>query len=166
MNFMKTKLPKRKPNRLENFDYGAGHAYFVTICTKNRQNLFWKSVGACIARPQDVPLTSWGKIVDDAISNIPLIYPQVSVDHYVIMPNHIHLLINIYCEDENGRAMLAPTLSRVVQQMKGAVTKATGMPIWQKLFYDHVIRNKQDYEEISKYIYENPINWETDELYN
>ena len=73
MNFMKTKLPKRKPNRLEKFDYGAGHAYFVTICTKNRQNLFWKSVGASIARPQDVPLTSWGKIVDDAISNIPLI---------------------------------------------------------------------------------------------
>ena len=158
-------IKKRKANRLKEFDYGAGHAYFVTICTKNRQKLFWESVGASIARPQDAPLTAWGKIVDEAISNISLIYPQVSVDCYVIMPNHIHLLINIYCEDENGRAMLAPTLSRVVQQMKGTVTKAIGTPIWQKLFYDHVIRNKQDYEEISRYIYENPLNWETDELY-
>ena len=112
-----------------------------------------------------MPLTKYGKIADDAINNISKIYPQITVDYYVIMPNHIHLLFQIYNDDENGRPMVAPTVSRVVKQFKGYVTKMVGEPIWQKLFYDHVIRNREDYDEVSKYIYENPIGWETDEFY-
>ena len=80
----------------------------------------------------------------------------MSVDRYVIMPDHIHLLITIHT-DERGRPMVAPTVSRVVQQMKGYVTKHIGSSIWQKSFYDHVIRNKEDYETHIKYIYENPF---------
>ena len=60
--------------------------------------------------------------------------------------------------------MVAPTMSRVVQQMKGAVTKRIGVSIWQKLFFDHVIRNRQDYEEHMKYICENPMRWQFDKL--
>ncbi len=159
-------LPKRKPNRLENFDYSSSGAYFITICTKNREHYFWNTVGASIARLEKTPLSSYGIIVDDAIKAIPQIYSQVTVDYYTIMPNHIHLLIQLYNQDEDGRPVVAPTISRIVAQMKGYVTKRIGKPIWQKLFYDHIIRNKKDYEEISKYIYENPINWETDEFYN
>ena len=61
--------------------------------------------------------------------------------------------------------MVAPTVSRIVNQMKGYATKRIGAPIWQKLYHDHVIRNREDYEEASRYIYENPINLETDEFY-
>ena len=65
-------------------------------------------VGASIARPQDVRLSEYGKIVDSAIRNIPVYYPAITVDSYTVMPNHIHLLLQINT-DENGRAMLAPT---------------------------------------------------------
>ena len=101
-------------------------------------------------------LSEYGKIADQAISNIPMIYPLVSLEQYVIMPDHIHLLLRIG-SNEGGRAMRAPTMSRIVQQMKGYVTKQIGHSIWQKLYFDHVIRNRQDYEEHIKYIYENPL---------
>ena len=152
----KTKLQKRKNNRLENYDYSSCGAYFVTICTSVRQNYFWDRVGATIGRPQDVILSPYGKIVEEAINNISNVYPAISVEQYVIMPDHLHMLL-VICADEYGRPMVAPTLSRVVKQMKGYVTKQIGESIWQKLFFDHVIRNKQDYEEHMKYIYENPM---------
>ena len=137
----------------------------MTLCTAERHNYFWKNVGATIGRPQDVELSSYGKIVDDAINNISNIYPAVSVEEYVIMPDHVHLII-FFRADENGRPMVAPTLSRVVSQLKGYVTKCAGRPIWQKLFFDHIIRNGLDYDEHVKYILENPINWKCDELYS
>ena len=74
------------------------------------------------------------------------------------MPDHIHLLLFVH-SDENGRPMVAPTMSRVVQQLKGYVTKRIGVSIWQKLFFDHIIRNKEDYLEHAKYIYDNPKKW-------
>ena len=61
--------------------------------------------------------------------------------------------------------MVAPTMSRVVQQLKGYITKRIGRSIWQKRFVDHVIRSGKDYEEHIKYIYENPIHWQYDHLY-
>ena len=162
---MEAELPKRKPIRLKEFDYSAGYAYFITICTKDRRNYFWNDVGATIGRPQDVPRTDYGKIADSAINNISEIYPAVFIETYVIMPNHIHLIIRIDGEDENGRPMVAPTVDRIIKQFKGYVSKTVNEQIWQKRFYDHVIRGREDYEEISRYICENPENWEKDELY-
>ena len=156
-------LPKRKHPRLDNYDYSSTGAYFITICTSERRNYFWGNVGATIGRPQDVILSHYGNIVDEAINNIPSIYPAVDVDRYVIMPDHIHLLLIIRA-DEYGRPMVAPTMSRVVQQLKGYITKRIGSSIWQKLFVDHVIRNRQDYEEHVKYIYENPMKWSLQHL--
>lgn len=155
---------QRKPTRLKDYDYSTLGAYFVTVCTKNRVNYFWHNVGASIARPQDIPLNENGKIVDKAINNIPKIYNNITVDRYVVMPNHIHLLLQIH-SDENGRPMVAPTIKRVIQQMKGYVTKQIGKPIWQKLFNDHIIRGEQDYREIWEYIENNPIKWVDDEFY-
>ena len=137
-------LPKRKRNRLENYDYSSCGAYFITVCTLERQNYFWENVGAIIDRPQD--------------------YPALSLESYVIMPNHIHLLVRV-CADEYGRPLVAPTMSRVVKQLKGIVSKQAGISIWQKSFHDHIIRNREDYEEHLRYIYENPIRWCYDELY-
>ena len=155
---MDKELPSRKRNRLKHYDYSSCGAYFITICTPDRRNYFWNGVGATIGRPQDVDLSQYGKLVDEAINNIPSIYPALKLDHYVIMPDHIHLLLIIRA-DEYGRPMVAPTISRVVQQLKGYITKRIGHSIWQKLFFDHVIRNRQDYEEHVKYICDNPVKW-------
>lgn len=161
-------LPKRKKNRLEHYDYSSAGAYFITICTLERQNYFWKSipvnVGATIGRPLDVELTRCGKIAYEAIHSIPLVYPVLSVDSYVIMPNHIHILLRVRT-DECGRPVVAPTMSRVVNQLKGFISKKAEKTIWQKSFYDHIIRNRKDYEEHLKYIDENPTRWYYDELY-
>ena len=80
------------------------------------------------------------------------------------MPNHLHIVV-VILPDENGRTRCAPTVSRMVKMFKETVTKQLGENIWQKLFYDHIIRDKHDYEEISKYIHENPLKWQFDELY-
>ena len=157
-------LPKRKRNRLENYDYSSCGAYFITVCTVDRRNYFWKNVGAIIDRPQDVELSTYGKIVDQTIQNISSTYPSLSLESYVIMPNHIHLLVRV-CADEYGRPLVAPTMSRVVKQLKGIVSKQTGVSIWQKSFYDHIIRNREDYEEHLRYIYENPLRWQHDGLF-
>ena len=149
-------LPKRKKNRLEHYDYSSCGVYFLTICTSKRENYFWDNVGATIGRPQDIILSERGKIVEESIQCISVIYPSLALESYVIMPDHIHLLLRIR-SDENGRPMVAPTMSRIVQQMKGYITKRIGSSIFQKLFFDHVIRNQQDYEEHLKYIYENPL---------
>ncbi len=179
------KQPKRKRIRLKNFEYNNVGAYFVTICTEGRKCILSEVkheecidgqenhtsangcaiVGARIARPNDPILTEIGTIVDHAIQNIPDIYPAVSIEEYVIMPNHIHMLLRI-CADKYGRPMAAPTISRIVNQLKGYVSKQVGHPMWQKLYYDHIIRNKKDFERHVKYIYENPLNWFYDELYS
>ena len=151
------KSPERKPVRLNKFDYSQNGAYFITLCTKERKKLFWDNVGASIARPQEIELSRYGEIVERAIINIPKIYPAVSLDNYVIMPDHIHLLLRID-DNQNGRPMVAPTVSTIIQQTKGYITKQIGFSVWQKLFHDHIIRNKNDYMEIWEYIENNPVN--------
>ena len=157
-------LPKRKGNRLQDYDYSSPGAYFITICTKDRKNLLWRDVGASIARPEDVALSDAGKIVDKAIKNIPVRYPAISVERYVIMPNHVHLLLQIHT-NEDADLLRVPSISIVIQQMKGYVTKELGDSVWQKLFHDHVIRNERDYQMIWRYIEGNPMKWTEDCFY-
>ena len=114
-----------------------------------------------VARPEDVRLSKYGRIVVEAIEKISTIYPVITVDK---MPNHIHLLLQID-SDSSGRAMLAPTISIVIQQMKGYATKKIGRSIWQKLFHDHVIRDEKGYLKIWNYIEGNPSKWEEDCFY-
>ena len=80
------------------------------------------------------------------------------------MPNHLHLLLRIM-SDDSGRPMVAPTISTVVQQMKGVVTKQIGKNIWRRSFHDHIIRNEKDYLKIWEYIDSNPIKWLDDCFY-
>ena len=172
-------LPKRKKNRWENYDYSSCGAYFITVCTLEKRNYLGKVVGAISDRQQEanylgnalgeydtpqIEMSEYGKFVEQAILQIPMIYPALSVDCYAIMPNHIHLLLIVHC-DECGRSLIAPTVSRVIRHMKSHVSKQIGVSIWQKSFHDHVIRNRQDYEEHVKYIFENPMRWYYDELY-
>ncbi len=157
-------LPKRKINRIPSYDYSQPNAYFITVCTMGRRKILWNNVGALIERPQDVPYSHYGSVVQQAVMDIPKHYPMVSVDNYVVMPNHVHILLQIHA-DADGRSMIAPTVATVVRQMKSAVTKKVGCAIWQKGFYDHVIRGEEDYQGVWNYIDGNPSKWREDELY-
>ena len=149
--------PRKKPNRLPDYDYSQNGAYFITICTKDRQHLLSRiAVGTSIARPPAVQLTRIGQLTETAILAIPDRYPGVFVDHYVIMPNHVHLILRL--DAGNGRPMVVPTVGRILQQMKGWVTKQANQPVWQSRYYDHVIRDDYDYRVKYQYIDENPAN--------
>ena len=149
----------RTSHRLRGYDYSQGGTYFITICTKQKKPLFWNNVGATCGRPEnEYQLSDCGIIVENEIALLSSVYESVRVDKYIVMPDHIHMLVSIV-PDEFGRPQVAPTISRVVQQFKGSITKQVGRPIWQKSFYDHAIRNQQDYDEIWQYIENNPIKY-------
>lgn len=159
----KMSLPIRKDIRLKDHDYSQNGTYFITVCVKDRHNLLWKSnVGATFGRPHKLtPLSDIGKIIDSEIDKIRSVYDNVLIDKYVIMPNHIHMII-LLKGDETGRPKVAPTISRIMQQFKGSITKQVGFSIWQKLFYDHIICNEEEYRKIWKYIDANPLKWQDD----
>lgn len=156
--------PKRRTNRLADWDYSSAGCYFVTVCTKDRESLFW-DVGAAISRPEAPPLSPLGKAVEQAIRELPLHYPYASVEHFVVMPNHVHLLLTVSVAD--GRILSAPTksLSTMIGQMKRAVSKAAGKPIWQKSYHDHIVRSERDFLTLWNYITGNPSRWSEDIYY-
>jgi len=163
-------LPTRKVIRIEDYDYSTPGAYFITVCTANRAKIFWSDCRGELRSPADnvqtgdqrsplrIELSDIGMIVDHEIKKLNSIFDAVRVDKYCIMPDHIHFIISINA-DENGRSQIAPTISRVIKQFKGSITKQIGRPIWQKSFYDHGIRNQQDYDEIWQYIENNPLKY-------
>lgn len=158
------KLPNRKNIRLKDFNYSQTGYYFITICTKDKKNIFW-NVGASFACPhQQHHLSNIGKTIDTEINKINNIYETyVEINNYVIMPNHIHMIIIIY--NKGGENSQAPKISRIIQQFKGSISKQAGFPLWQKSFYDHIIRNQTEYEKINEYIETNPLKWEEDKYY-
>ena len=165
---MSSQLPKRKPTRLKDFDYSTNGAYFITICTEKRVNILSQIVGEGLPLPQ---LSDFGSVADRWINKIPEKYNEVTLDNYVIMPNHIHLLLSVSGKD--GRGDPSPTMQEVVGWLKYQITKEinsirsqTGTKIFQRSFFDHIIRNDTDYTEIYNYICENPLRWNVDKLYN
>ena len=147
-------LPKRKRIRLEGFDYASSGGYFVTMCLAGRRPLLWEDGQGRGANPEAPPeLSRIGKIVEQEIRRWNGLFKQVRIDPYQIMADHVHLVIFI----EAGGEEPPPTLSRMVQQFKGTVTKRVGFSIWQKSFYDHVIRNDESYLGVWRYIDENPL---------
>jgi len=155
-------LLQRKRNRLLGYDYSQNGAYFITICIKDKHEILGKIVGANFVRPHDssslVP-SDIGLLVIKETENLATIYPHVTLDCYVVMPNHVHMIIVI---DNDGRTEFAPTVSRVIKQWKGAITKKIGFSPWQKSFHDHIIHNVDDYSRIFEYIRNNPERWEQD----
>lgn len=150
--------PERKHIRIQGHDYSEPGAYFVTICTAKREALFWNEGGGETCSPAAVSLSDTGIIVNREIGKLNTVYDAVGVEKYCIMPDHIHLVIRID-NDGRGRTQFAPTISRVIKQFKASITKQIGRPIWQKSFYEHCIRNRQDYDEIWRYIENNPLKY-------
>ena len=156
-------LIQRKRLRLKGFDYSSSGCYFVTISTYNRKNLFWN-----YDKINDV-----GRLVESEIQQIDFRYDDVRVDNFVVMPNHVHLLITIGCDalvgddkllDEVLGRNVHPELQIIVGALKSGITRkihenTPGIKVWHKSFFDHIVTNKKEYKEIWDYIDANPIRW-------
>ena len=143
-------LPQRKQARLKAFDYSSNGYYFITICTKDKKCI----LSEIEPRPDGSvshQLTQYGRIVESFLATIS------GIDHYVIMPNHVHMIIH----KTNDQP-----ISSDVRSFKILVSKSIGASIWQRSFYDHIIRNEADYLIKWKYIDDNPAKWADDDYYS
>ena len=158
---------KRKHPRLKEYDYSSTGAYFVTICVQDKRCVLSRIVGRGLAPA--VEKTAYGKIVEQTLLQVENRFPNLAIDKYVIMPNHIHAIL-VFKNNAAG-ASPRPTIMDVVCAFKSTATlecRKSGFSgkLFQTSFYEHIIRGRDDYEAISRYIYENPMRWTYDELYS
>ena len=169
---MEKELPVRKKIRLQGYDYSQAGYYHITICVQNGHEMLGTVVvGAATCRPF-VQLSDIGQTANDSINNISKIYPHISVDKYVIMPNHIHIILRVADAESgrvsnlSGRQIAAPTtVQTVIGNMKRYVSMQIGFSIWQKSFHEEIIRNEKAYQNIWKYIDNNPAKWAEDDYF-
>ena len=175
-------LPQRKSPRLRGYDYAQEGAYFVTICTADRAHLFGQIIDGAMV------LNGAGHIARSCWTEIPDHYPNVELDFYVIMPNHVHGIIVIhddvasptggrdisrpYENGDVGTPYMAsvspktnpkrPALGTIIDTYKAAVTRKINNPdlkIWQRSYHDHIIRNESSLNKIREYVLYNPARW-------
>jgi REP element-mobilizing transposase RayT len=164
-------FPQRKHARLENYDCSSSGAYFVTICTQNRRCVLSRIVGRGLAPAETygVEYTLFGEIAKQQLLLLEERYSDLTVDRYVIMPNHIHIVFIL--NQKTAGASPRPTIMDIVCAYKSLTTrecKKKGFCVekmFQTSFYEHIIRGREDYETIVQYIYENPARWYYDEMY-
>ncbi len=151
----------------------------MTVCVQNRMSLLSTVVGRDDpGAPPCVVLTPIGKIIDKYICSIQDAYECVNVDKYVVMPNHIHLLLTINDqrraessrptgmeENQASRKTSRPTVSQIIGAFKRFTNKETGLKLWQSSFHDHIIRDEHDYLTRWQYIDDNPARWDEDEYF-
>ncbi len=162
--------PNRKLPRLQEYDYSTPGAYFVTICSHNKNCIFGTIVPGHNIGEAHMQLSPVGKIARQCLLDIESHYDNIKIDNWVIMPNHIHMLIRIE-ERINPFPTIKFDISNVIGKYKAAVTRCVGNAfmhsgkIWQSSFYDHIIRNDEDYKSIWTYISGNPSKWMDDYFY-
>lgn len=175
-------IHRRRSIRLRGYDYSQAGAYFVTICTQHRECLFGKITD------QVMRLNDAGAIAAKCWQGIPLHFPHAALDEWTVMPNHVHGIIVITDTAGRGTACRAPThrapaterfgkpvsgsLPTVVRSYKSAVTRhinilrtTPGNRLWQRNYWDHVIRNETELHRIRQYIRNNPTRWQEDALH-
>jgi REP element-mobilizing transposase RayT len=172
---MGKQLPKRKNIRLKHYDYSQAGYYFVTICTENKRHLLCEIVGDAAhsilqTNTTQSKLTETGYMVQQYLQNIDTVYDNAKLDCYIIMPNHIHCIIiieDVVQQEEAGRLRAAaPTsLSKIINSFKTITSKKYGKSLWQRNYYEHVIRKDTELYEIREYIQNNPAKWELDKYY-
>ena len=168
----------RRSIRLQGYDYRQAGAYFVTACTQNRTPLFGEIVDG------EMRLNELGQIIADSWNWLSDQYPYVSLDAWIIMPNHLHGIIVITDEDNDAStndgglgSRTAPTtpitkrkpLGRLIGAFKTVSTKSINVlrcthtaVVWQRNFYEHIIRNRRALDAIRHYIENNPQMWPYD----
>ena len=166
---MNNHLPERKPQRFNEFDYNTPAWYYLTMCTDDKKHLFGKVVNGSML------LNDFGKIVDNCWNEIPKHFANVQLDYYVIMPNHIHGIIILDVGDANCASRKSDEdrtkmkLPIVIQQFKRQCTQLIKTrynysgKIWQRSFYERIIRNEKELYQIRKYIDQNALKWELDD---
>lgn len=157
-------LPIRRSPRWKDYDYSQEGAYFVTICTHQREWLFGEVANG------EMHLSPSGEIAQQTWTELASHYPTVELDESVVMPNHVHGILVIKRAGFNP----APThgLSEIVRGYKSLVTRqinahyqVPGSVVWQRSYYDHIIRNEASLNAIRQYVLTNPERWEQDQLY-
>jgi putative transposase len=171
-------LPQRRSIRLKGYDYSQAGAYFVTLCTYQQHCLF----GAVSAGT--VQLNEFGRIASDEWSKSTDVRQEIELDAVVVMPNHLHGIVWIINPDEqttpvgaHGRAPLQrnklwrppKSLGSFIAGYKAAATQqinwlrhTPGAPVWQRNYYEHIIRTERALTAIRQYIFQNPLRWELD----
>ena len=160
-------LPKRKKGRLTGYDYSANGSYYITVCTKDKQHILGHSVGGGVLDAPYVRLSKYGAMVQDALLEMDTFYDDITINHYVVMPNHIHFILSI-CGEGGPPRTPAPTNARLpafLSAWKRLTNKKAGFSLWQRGYYDHIIRCESDYLRIWQYMDENPVRWTEDEYY-
>ena len=166
--------PERKAIWLKEDDYSKEGAYFITICTRDKSCVLGQittcdrllpPVGDAPLGVPVVALSKAGEIVKAYIENINY-NADYHVDSYVIMPNHIHLLLTIQAGTPRAASPTKAVIPQIVNALKSLSTKKCGIPLWQRGYYDNIIRDEQDYLSVWQYIGENPLKWTVDEYYS
>ena len=155
------KRPNRKSIRLRDYDYRSKGVYHITICTRNKVRLFGSITNG------QMTLSEFGRTAKEDIEAIPCHYPDVEIVSYVVMPNHVHLLLAMCANADamNGVPTAGNTLGQIIGAYKAGVSRKIGQAVWQPRFYEHIIRGEQDYLDTIAYIQKNPAAWEKDDYY-
>jgi len=165
--------PQRRSIRLKGYDYSSPGAYFVTVCEKKRRCMFGDVVDG------EMRLSEYGRVVQECWEWLERRYQYVNLDQWVVMPNHIHGIIVILNNREvtsRGGSRTAPTkrkpLGRLIGAFKTISTKhinqlrgTPGVSLWQRNYYEHIIRDKSELDRIRHYIVDNPLKWEWDKYH-
>lgn len=167
MNKYNPQIHHRRSIRLKNYDYSQAGAYFVTICIQNRDCLLGN------IENQAIQLNEYGLIVQEIWEHIPLHFNNVELDAAVIMPNHFHgIIIITSCGSPQKIQKNKTNLSTIVAYFKYQTTKLInqkrhqiGIKLWQRNYYEHIIRNENSLQILRQYVQQNPIKWELDQLH-
>ena len=173
-------LPIRKHPRLKRYDYSSNGAYFITFCVKDGHETLGEIVGRdALGAPcphRNIPyiqLSEYGSALQKEIEDTHLYYDNIFVDKFVVMPNHVHLIImikhNQNAVDEDGAPRASRPTNMLIPNFIAILKKKTnriyGFDMWQRSYHDHIIRNESDYQRIWQYIDQNPLRWEEDCYY-
>ena len=165
----------RRSIRLPGYDYSQAGYYFVTICCYQRQCLFGEIVNG------KMQLNQYGEIVKEEWLRSSIIRQEIELDWYIVMPNHFHGIVIINSVGAKGfspsisrskQSMKSKSLSSLITGFKSSVTKninrirhAPGTPVWQRNYYEHIIRTEASLDRIRTYIDNNPLSWYLDQLH-
>jgi putative transposase len=142
----------RKELRLGGFDYSGYGPYFVTVCTSDRRCILG------VVRDDRVVLSHQGRVVAGQIEQLPERF-DLELDEFIVMPNHVHLIVGL---GSRARQASPLRLGTVIGSFKSGSSRVVGRTLWQRGYYDHVVRDEDDLARARKYIAENPIRWALD----
>jgi REP element-mobilizing transposase RayT len=151
----------RRSIRLKGYNYAQSGAYFVTICTWQRQCLFGEIIN------KKMHLNTYGEIIQCYWDSLLKHHDDLELDEFIIMPNHVHgiiiLIDNPGCKKRHGLPEIIRGFKTFSARRINKIRRLSGVPVWQRGYYEHIIRNEKSLMAIREYIINNPLSWEKDE---